>query len=118
MNSVNGKMDGERNDGLKEPLLQHLNGVAIDMPQQVDQGSKKLRTVKFKIREIKCASCATSIESVMDNLNGVESAVVSPLEGQAVVKFVPEIVTVSGLHELIFFLHDILLSELVHHRLV
>lgn len=105
LNSVNGEMEGERrDDGLKEPLLlQHVNGVAIDIPPQQQfsyDGSKKLRTVKFKIREIKCASCATSIESVLSNLNGVESAVVSPLEGQAVVKFIPGLITVSALQEL------------------
>ncbi|KAK9220995.1 hypothetical protein WN944_009419 [Citrus x changshan-huyou] len=104
LNSVNGEMEGERgDDGLKEPLLlQHVNGVAIDIPPQQQfsyDGSKKLRTVKFKIREIKCASCATSIESVLSNLNGVESAVVSPLEGQAVVKFIPGLITAKRIKE-------------------
>lgn len=101
MNSLNGKMEVNGRDDLKQPLLQHLNGVAIDIPQQINDVGKKRRTVKFKIREIKCASCAASIESVLFNLNGIESATVSPLEGHAAVKYVPELVTVSAIQELI-----------------
>lgn len=97
-------MEVKKSDDLKEPLLQHSNGVTIDMPQQINDKGRKSRTVKFKIREIKCASCATSIESVLVNLDGVENAMVSPLEGQAAIKYVPELVSVSGLQELHFSL--------------
>lgn len=95
MISVKEKMEVKRRDDLKKPLLQHVNGVANDIPQQINAGGKKFRTVKFKIQEIKCASCSASIESVLLKLNGVESAMVSPLDGQAAVKYVPQLVTVS-----------------------
>lgn len=97
LNSENAEMEVNGKDDLKEPLLKALDGVAVDIPQQINDSGKKFRTVKFKVREIKCASCATSIESVLVNLTGVESAMVSPLEGQAEVKYVPELVTVSCL---------------------
>ncbi|KAJ0083712.1 hypothetical protein Patl1_29721 [Pistacia atlantica] len=101
VNSMNGKMEVNGTDDLKKPLLQHVNGAAIDIPQQINDGGDKFRTVKFKIREIKCASCAASIESVLLNLNGVKSAMVSPLEGQAAVKYVPELVTAKQIKETI-----------------
>ncbi|XP_031256938.1 copper-transporting ATPase HMA4-like [Pistacia vera] len=101
VNFMNGKMEVNGRDDLKKPLLQHVNGVAIDIPQQINDGGDKFRTVKFKIREIKCASCAASIESVLLSLNGVKSAMVSPLEGQAAVKYVPELVTAKQIKETI-----------------
>ncbi|KAL5766613.1 hypothetical protein ACOSP7_017230 [Xanthoceras sorbifolium] len=101
LNSVNGETEINRRDDLKEPLLQPPNGVAIDIPEQINDKGKKHRTVKFKIREVKCASCATSIESLLVNLNGVTSATVSPLEGQAAVEYVPDLVTAKQIKETI-----------------
>ncbi|XP_044478539.1 copper-transporting ATPase HMA4-like isoform X2 [Mangifera indica] len=101
MISVKEKMEVKRRDDLKKPLLQHVNGVANDIPQQINAGGKKFRTVKFKIQEIKCASCSASVESVLLKLNGVESAMVSPLDGQAAVKYVPQLVTVKQIKETI-----------------
>ncbi|GJY77105.1 copper-transporting ATPase HMA4-like protein [Tanacetum coccineum] len=57
---------------------------------------KLTRTITFKIGCIECASCSISIESVLQELNGVESAVVSPLQGQTVVKYVPELVGLNA----------------------
>ncbi|KAJ4724239.1 Copper-transporting ATPase [Melia azedarach] len=94
-------MEVKKSDDLKEPLLQHSNGVTIDMPRQINDKGRKSRTVKFKIREIKCASCATSIESVLVDLDGVENAMVSPLEGQAAIKYVPELVSAKQIKEAI-----------------
>lgn len=90
-------------EDLKAPLLQPLNGVAIDIPPELDDKSKKRRKLKFTIREVKCASCAVTIESVLVNLNGVKSATVSPIEGQAAVEYVPDLVTVSNLHIFSYF---------------
>ncbi|GJW09327.1 copper-transporting ATPase HMA4-like protein [Tanacetum coccineum] len=48
--------------------------VDIKHVRSVDQGT---RTIKFKIGGIECASCSISIESVLKELNGVESVVSS-----------------------------------------
>lgn len=80
-------MDINGKDELKSPLLQHSDGII-----NVD---RKTKTVMFKVSGIECASCATSIESALGKLNGVESVMVSPLQGQTVVKYMPEHVTVS-----------------------
>ncbi|XP_050223946.1 copper-transporting ATPase HMA4-like isoform X1 [Mercurialis annua] len=98
-----GKMEDYGKDELKVPLLdQPLDGVAITVPEQKDKGSNKnVRTIKLKIGEIKCTSCATSVESVLDQLNGVERVVVSPLDGHAAVSYIPELVTAQNIKETI-----------------
>lgn len=87
-------MDVNGKDYLKLPLLQPPDAVVLDIKSvpSVDQG---VRTITFKIGGMECASCSTSIESVLLELNGVKSAVVSALQGQAVVKYVPALVGVS-----------------------
>ena len=80
---INGK------DELKLPLLPPLDGVVGT--------NKKIKTAKFKVGDISCASCAISIESLLLELNGVESVMVSVLQGQAAVKYIPELITVSHL---------------------
>ncbi|XP_050223947.1 copper-transporting ATPase HMA4-like isoform X2 [Mercurialis annua] len=96
-------MEDYGKDELKVPLLdQPLDGVAITVPEQKDKGSNKnVRTIKLKIGEIKCTSCATSVESVLDQLNGVERVVVSPLDGHAAVSYIPELVTAQNIKETI-----------------
>ncbi|KVI00207.1 Cation-transporting P-type ATPase [Cynara cardunculus var. scolymus] len=91
-------MDVNGKDDLKIPLLQPSDAVVLDIKsvRSVDQG---VRTIMFKIGGIECASCSTSIESVLQDLRGVESAEVSPLQGQAVVKYVPELVGVKAIKE-------------------
>lgn len=88
---INGK------DEFKLPLLQPLDGVVVTASQPRTIIDKKIKTVMFKIGNIACASCATSIESVLLELNGVESVMVSVLQGQAAVKYIPELITVSHL---------------------
>ncbi|TXG73239.1 hypothetical protein EZV62_001818 [Acer yangbiense] len=121
LNSVNGRMAINGRNDLKEPLLQSPHGVAVDNPPQINDKGKKLRTVKFKIREIKCASCAASIESMLVNLNGVVTATVSPLEGQAVVEYVPDLVMAKQIKETIedagFPVDDFLEQEIAVCRL-
>uniref|UniRef100_A0A5B6ZU48 P-type Cu(+) transporter n=1 Tax=Davidia involucrata TaxID=16924 RepID=A0A5B6ZU48_DAVIN len=87
---VNGK------DDLKVPLLHFLDSVAVTVPQPIHTGDKKTKTIMFKIRGIKCA---TSIESVIGRLNGVEGVVVSALQGQAVVRYMPEHITAKTIKE-------------------
>ncbi|MFS7954402.1 hypothetical protein Hanom_Chr07g00629841 [Helianthus anomalus] len=62
-----------------------LGAVVLDIKsvRNVDQG---VRTLTFKIGGIECASCSTS---ELHELNGVEIAIVSPLRGQSVVKYIP-----------------------------
>uniref|UniRef100_A0A5B6ZXE0 P-type Cu(+) transporter n=1 Tax=Davidia involucrata TaxID=16924 RepID=A0A5B6ZXE0_DAVIN len=90
---VNGK------DDLKVPLLQSADSVAVNVPQPIHNGDKKIKTIMFKIKGIECASCGTSIESVLRKHNGVESVVVSPLQGQAVVRYMPEHITAKTIKE-------------------
>ncbi|KAF8398421.1 hypothetical protein HHK36_017348 [Tetracentron sinense] len=86
-------MEANGKDDLKVPLLQPSESVAVTVSQPTPNGVMKIRTVMFKIRYIKCASCSTSIESKVGKLNGVESVMVSPLEGQAVIRYAPELIT-------------------------
>ena len=96
-------MGANGKDDLKIPLLQPPDAVVVDIKpvRSVDQGT---RTITFKIGGIECASCSISIESVLLKLNGVEIVVVSPLQGQAVVKYMPKLVGVSNCDlSLVFF---------------
>ncbi|KAM7272818.1 hypothetical protein ACFE04_027482 [Oxalis oulophora] len=91
-------------EDIKRPLL---DSVVIDVSDNnnnnnnSNKGNKKLRKIEFKIREIKCASCVGSIESVLLQLTGIESVVVSPLNGQAQIKFRPHLVNVKQIKEAI-----------------
>lgn len=73
-----------------------LNGVddlkvsLLETPEDVTD-----RMVMFQISGIKCASCVNSVESAVRNVNGVKSIMVSPLDGRAAIKYVPEFITVS-----------------------
>lgn len=97
MNTWTGFMEVNGRDDLKAPLLSPSDSVAITISEPNNKREKKTRTVRFRIGDIKCASCATSIESVLAKLNGVENAVVSPLQGEGVISYTPELVNVSEL---------------------
>lgn len=91
---VNGK-----DDDLKLPLLPVSNSVAaVDLGQNHAE-DKKDRTIMFKIKGIKCASCATSIESQVKKLCGVRSVMVSPLEGHTVVRYKPQSISAKSIKE-------------------
>ncbi|KAL9261559.1 Copper-transporting ATPase HMA4-like protein [Drosera capensis] len=92
---VNGK------DDIKVPLLQASNDLEAQDPEPRQNVSKGIQEFTFKIKGIECASCATSIESVLGELDGIETAVISPLEGHAVVRHNPAIVTVNTIRETI-----------------
>lgn len=74
-------------DELKSPLLQ---------PSESTLNVERItKSIMFEVSGIECASCATSIESALEKLDGVESVMVSPLQGQTVVRYIPEYITVS-----------------------
>ncbi|GKU94061.1 hypothetical protein SLEP1_g7598 [Rubroshorea leprosula] len=105
-------------EDLKNPLLQSPDSIAITIPESVD---KRTRTVMLKIGNIKCASCATSIESVLRGLNGVKNVTVSPLRGQAAIQYIQKVITAKKLKETIenagFPVHEVPEQEIVVCRL-
>ncbi|CAK9188434.1 unnamed protein product [Ilex paraguariensis] len=82
-------------DDLKTPLLLPSDGVAATVSQPSHDGDMKIETITFKVSGIKHASCATSIESKIGNLNGAANVMVSPLQGQAIVRYMPELLTAN-----------------------
>ena len=84
----NGKVD------LKEPLLENQNSVTVNVTRASAYGDKKIGTVTFKTKGIECTSCATSIESALGELDGIETVVVSAMDGNTVVKYMPKVVDV------------------------
>lgn len=86
---INGEND------LKSPLLQHPDDVTITVSHPNQILNNKTRTLVFKVVGITCSSCVASIEAALGSLDGVQSVMVSVLQGQAVVKYVPELITVS-----------------------
>ncbi|KAH0713708.1 hypothetical protein KY289_009667 [Solanum tuberosum] len=92
-------MEANGKDELKKPLLQDGDAVAVTVVQLSDSRNKKIRTLLFKVNGITCASCSNSIESALGKLKGIESATVSPLQGQAVVKYVPELISAKKIKE-------------------
>nr|XP_043609864.1 copper-transporting ATPase HMA4-like [Erigeron canadensis] len=91
-------MDVNGKDDLKEPLLPPSDAVVLDI-KSTPSMHKGVRTITFKIGGMECASCSMSIESLLQKLNGIESVVVSALQGQAVVKYVPDLVDVKTIKE-------------------
>ncbi|GFQ06142.1 probable copper-transporting ATPase hma5 [Phtheirospermum japonicum] len=90
---INGK------DDLKSPLLQNPNDVVIDISQPNQKLNKKSRTLVFKVLGITCSSCVASIEAALGKLDGVQSVMVSVLQGQAVVKYLPEVISAKLIKE-------------------
>lgn len=87
-------MEVKSSSDLKVPLLPSNSG-DVTVSQSVHDNDKKIRTIMFRIRGIECASCASSVETALGKLTGVESVMVSALQGQAVVRYVPELIAVS-----------------------
>ncbi|OVA10248.1 Cation-transporting P-type ATPase [Macleaya cordata] len=98
------EMDRNGTNALKAPLLQHSDSVTVTVFQPSPDEVRKTRTIKFKIGNIKCASCVTSIESALGKVNGIKSVMVSPLQGQAVIKYTPEHINVKAIKEAIEYL--------------
>lgn len=95
-------METDGKDNLRAPLLRPSEDVAINFTQTSLINEKNTRKVKFRIRGIKCASCAVSIESAIGNMKGIESISVSPIQGQAVIRYRPEFINVSHLITIIY----------------
>lgn len=101
-----GKMIGENGkNGLEEPLLGDSGSVVVSIPEAAHISDEKVRSISFKVNGITCASCAISIETALGSLNGIRSVMVSPLQGQAVVKYIPELITVRQLTSCFFVLY-------------
>ncbi|XP_068637344.1 copper-transporting ATPase HMA4-like [Aristolochia californica] len=92
---LNGKED------LKVPLLQDSSEVAVTVSPSLQKGIKKTKTMMFRIRGIKCASCSSSIESAMRKLRGIENVTVSPLQGQCVIRYQPQFINAKTIREAI-----------------
>ncbi|KAJ3679042.1 hypothetical protein LUZ60_017053 [Juncus effusus] len=75
--------DATNQSSLKAPLLNKANQIIL------------------RVKGIKCASCAVSIESVVSKLKGVESISVSVLQGQAAIQYQPEIINVEKIKKAI-----------------
>ncbi|KAL0389348.1 UNVERIFIED_CONTAM: Copper-transporting ATPase HMA4 [Sesamum calycinum] len=91
------ELNGEAD--LKSPLLQCPNDVVITVSSPNQILNKKIRTLVFKVLGITCSSCVASIEAALGRLDGVQSVMVSVLQGQAVVKYVPEVITAKMIKE-------------------
>lgn len=93
-------MEPDSEDGLNTPLLPS-DSANVKPPQASVEDDKKARKVMFQIGGINCASCAVSIESVVRDMRGIKNIVVSPLQGQAVVMYTPEIINAKAIKEAI-----------------
>ena len=58
----------------------------------------------FGIRGIKRASCSGAIESAIENMKGIVSILASPIQGEAVIRYKPELINVNQLIT-IFLVH-------------
>lgn len=88
-------------DDLKAPLLRPADGVTASLSTTDHRKDDRVRSVSFKVSDIKCASCAVSIESAVGKLNGVKSVSVSPLQGHAAVTYIPELINARKIKECI-----------------
>ncbi|KAG9136270.1 hypothetical protein Leryth_003865 [Lithospermum erythrorhizon] len=86
---------------LKEPLLNHSDDIAINIAGSDQNEDKKIRTLVFKVLGMTCSSCSNSIDSVLKVLDGIKSINVSLLQGQAVIKYQPRIITAKKIKEVV-----------------
>lgn len=86
---------------LREALLQSSENVTNNKAQDHQRDDLKSRKITLKIGGITCASCATSIESALGAKESVESIMVSPLEGQAVILYKPELIDAKRIKQII-----------------
>ncbi|OWM69199.1 hypothetical protein CDL15_Pgr025386 [Punica granatum] len=94
-------MEANGTDELKVPLLQPSNGGTTSAFPTVLDRDVRVRAVTFRVGGISCASCAVSIETAVGQLNGVESVAVSPLQGHAAVRYIPELISPQKIKEAI-----------------
>ncbi|KAG1326746.1 hypothetical protein COCNU_01G006800 [Cocos nucifera] len=89
-------METDGKDNLRAPLLRPSEDA-----QASPRNEKNNRKVMFRIRGIECASCAVSIESAIGNMKGIESISVSPIQGQAVIRYRPAFINAKAIKEAI-----------------
>ncbi|XP_030522532.2 copper-transporting ATPase HMA4-like [Rhodamnia argentea] len=88
-------------DDLRVPLWQPTDSVTASSSTTDHSKDDRVQSISFRVGDIKCASCAVSIESAVGKLNGVESVLVSPLQGHAAVTYIPELVNARKIKECI-----------------
>lgn len=96
--SFSSETEANRKYDLKLPLLQPPDGgtsAAFPPLTPVQEKDDRVRTVMFRVGGISCTACAVSIEAAVGQLDGVESVAVSPLQGHAAVRYIPELISVS-----------------------
>ncbi|KAI3959995.1 hypothetical protein MKW92_012334 [Papaver armeniacum] len=94
-----------KDDHLKAPLLQQSDSsVSVTTFSTSPNKTMKTRKAMFRIGNVKCSSCVASIESALGKVTGIESVTVSALQGQAAVKYVPELINVKAIKEAIEYL--------------
>ncbi|XP_039141807.1 copper-transporting ATPase HMA4-like [Dioscorea cayenensis subsp. rotundata] len=87
--------------GLETPLLQDSGSASLNHSQDGWKIKQNTRKLIFKIQGIECASCAVSIESMVGSMDGIDNIAVSPLQGQAVIIYKPEITNARSIKEAI-----------------
>lgn len=76
--------------------ISEANGVHdLKIPLLETPEDTNVREALFRIKDITCASCENSVESVVRDLNGVKCVMVSALDGQCTIKYVPKLISVS-----------------------
>ncbi|KAD4384246.1 hypothetical protein E3N88_24414 [Mikania micrantha] len=86
---------------MKLPLLKHSIDVDLNGSTSIGGVDQRDATIIFKIDRDESASYSASIESVLQKLNGVKSIIMSSIQGQAVVKYIPELVSAKTIKDTI-----------------
>ncbi|KVH90809.1 Cation-transporting P-type ATPase, partial [Cynara cardunculus var. scolymus] len=94
-------MDVHWKEDLRMPFLQQSDDVGLDGSRSIHNVDQGVTTITFKIGGVEFASSLASIKSMLQKLDGVDSITVSPLQGQVVVKYVPELVSARTIKETI-----------------
>ncbi|KAL8129325.1 hypothetical protein V2J09_018480 [Rumex salicifolius] len=90
-------MEANGGDDSKLPLLKSPPNLA-GLNHRNNNNSREL---KFKINGITCASCSSSIESVLGDIDGIQAVMISPIGGHTVVKYTPELIPAKRIKETI-----------------
>ncbi|KAF7824248.1 copper-transporting ATPase HMA4-like [Senna tora] len=94
--------DQEPMESWSQNTVSEANGIHdLKIPLLQTSQDDTVREAHFRIKDINCASCVNSVESVVRNLNGIDYFVVSALDGQAIVKYLPKLITAKKIKETI-----------------
>ncbi|KAL8217214.1 hypothetical protein R6Q57_024051 [Mikania cordata] len=93
-------MGNNLEEEMRLPLLKH--SIDVDLNGSTSIGvDQRDATIIFKIDRDESASYSASIEYVLQKLNGVKSIIMSSIQGQAVVKYIPELVSAKTIKDTI-----------------